>query len=152
MTQTSTPKTLYDRDLNLWLEDPIAKLKARRFEELDLVNLVNLIDEVESLSRRDERELRRRIKVLLSYLVKRCYVSAPEAFRNWSLTIREQRSAWEAILEDSPRLKPYLLNQFEQIWQKALAETQEDYPDINFPSAFPVPTDVGLLLTEKFWN
>lgn len=30
MTQTSTPKTLYDRDLNLWLEETVAKLKARQ--------------------------------------------------------------------------------------------------------------------------
>ncbi|MDX2242146.1 MAG: DUF29 domain-containing protein [Leptolyngbyaceae cyanobacterium bins.302] len=149
MTQASTQQKLYDRDLNLWVEDTVAKLKARQFDQLDLDNL---IDEVEALSRSDKRELRNRLRVLLSHLLKRRYVDAAEDVRGWELTIREQRSALAQILEDSPSLKSYLLNNLSQAWQKALAETREDYPMVEFPNEYPFPNDVEALLTEKFWK
>ncbi|GBO55755.1 hypothetical protein APA_3905 [Pseudanabaena sp. lw0831] len=48
MTQTIGQKTtLCDRDLNLWLENAIAKLKAGDFQNLDVENL---IEELESLN------------------------------------------------------------------------------------------------------
>ncbi len=48
MNQTiAPPLTLYDRDLDLWLETAIAQLKAGDFHNLDVENL---IDELEGLS------------------------------------------------------------------------------------------------------
>ncbi|MBF2029881.1 MAG: DUF29 domain-containing protein [Oscillatoriales cyanobacterium C42_A2020_001] len=149
MPQTSTQKPLYDRDLNLWLEETVAKLKARQFDELDLDNL---IDEVEALARRDKRELRSRLKVLLSHLLKRNYVNSARDFRGWESTIREQRSALQDILDDSPSLKPYLVEVFDSVWQSALREAEEDYPSTQFPQNCPFPLDVDTLLTEKFWE
>jgi len=46
--------SLYDRDLNLWLEAAIAQLKAGDFHNLDVENLV---EELEGLAGRDRREL-----------------------------------------------------------------------------------------------
>ena len=45
--------SLYDRDLNLWLETAIARLKAGNFHNLDVENLV---EELEGLAGRDGRE------------------------------------------------------------------------------------------------
>lgn len=149
MTQTSAKQSLYDRDLNLWVEDTVAKLKSRQFDELDLENL---IDEVAALTRSDKRELRSRLKVLLSHLLKRCYVNSAENFRGWEITIREQRSELAQILEDSPSLTSYLVENLNQAWQKALAETKEDYPTVEFPNDCPFPADVEALLVEKFWE
>ena len=45
MTQTQTIDqkiTLYDRDLNLWLEEAIAKLKAGDFQNLDVRKVLEL--------------------------------------------------------------------------------------------------------------
>jgi Domain of unknown function DUF29 len=39
MTKTIA-KTLYDRDFSLWLEDTAARLKARDFDHLDIVNAI----------------------------------------------------------------------------------------------------------------
>ena len=72
MTTTIKPKsTLYDRDLNLWLEEAIAKLKAGDFQNLDVENL---IEELEGLAGRDRRELENRLTTLLEHLLKRLYV------------------------------------------------------------------------------
>ena len=65
MTQTIEQKiTLYDRDLNLWLEEAIAKLKAGDFQNLDVENL---IEELEGLAGRDRRELKRRLTTLIEH-------------------------------------------------------------------------------------
>jgi hypothetical protein len=151
MTQISTPKTLYDRDLNLWLEDTIAKLKARQFDELDLVNL---IDEVEGLAGRDKRELESRFEVLLAHLLKRKYVMSPDDFRGWEITIRDQRTELRRLLKQSPSLKRYFVDVVDEIWPTALQIVQDDYPMVQFPTQcpFPLDTDVDSLLTEKFWN
>jgi hypothetical protein len=48
MTQAiAPPLTLYDLDLDLWLETTIAQLKASDFHNLDVENL---IEELEGLS------------------------------------------------------------------------------------------------------
>ena len=55
MTQTKQKTTLCDHDLNLWLEEAIAKLKAGDFQNLDVKSL---IEELEGLAGRDRRELK----------------------------------------------------------------------------------------------
>ena len=55
MTQTIAQKTtLYEQDLNLWVENAIAQLKVGDFQNLDVENL---IEELEGLAGRDKREL-----------------------------------------------------------------------------------------------
>jgi hypothetical protein len=63
----SKPLISYDQDFNLWIEQTVALLKAGRFDELDVENLV---DELESMSRRDRREILSRLDVLLMHLLK----------------------------------------------------------------------------------
>ncbi len=51
---TNRTKSLYDRDILLWIEDTVTKLRNRNFEDLDIENL---IEEVKSLGRSERREL-----------------------------------------------------------------------------------------------
>ena len=58
MTQTISQKiSLYDRDLDLWLETAIAQLKAGDFHNLDVENL---IEELKGLSGSNKREIEHR--------------------------------------------------------------------------------------------
>ena len=60
MTQAIAPSlSLYDRDLDLWLETAIAQLKAGDFHNLDVENL---IEELEGLSGSNKREVETRLK------------------------------------------------------------------------------------------
>lgn len=149
MTQTPVQSQLYERDFYLWVTDTVAKLEAREFDKLDLENL---IEEIDALGRRDRRELKSRLRVLLSHLLKRCYVPSPEDFRGWELTIREQRTELQDLLEQSPSLKQYLLDEFDPVWESALSHVREDYPSIQFPDSCPFPREIDPLLSQRFWR
>jgi hypothetical protein len=149
MTQTIVSSQLYDRDFCLWIADTVTKLKAREFEELDIDNL---IEEIESLSRRDRRELQSRLRVRLSHLLKRCYIPSSNDFRGWEITIREQRNEIQLLLNQSPSLQLYLLEVFPDSWEYALSEVREDYSLIAFPDICPFPQDIKSLLSQRFWD
>ncbi len=149
MNQAATGVSLYDRDFNLWIADTVACLKAGDFDHLDLENL---IEEIDSLGRRDRRELKQRLRVLFGHLLKRMYVASPEDFRGWEMTIRNQRKQLQDLLEESPSLKNYLLSEFDHLWRSTLSEVKEDYPTTGFPDACPFPQNVDLLLTQRFWE
>lgn len=148
MTQAPQLK-LYDRDFVAWCDDTVAKLRAQKFGELDLENL---IEEIDSLARSDRRQIKNRLDILLNHLLKRCYVATPEDNRGWELTIREQRKQLQRLIEESPSLRNYLSEVFNEIWQVALAEVRQDYPQAQFPDQWQFSREVEALLTEEIWS
>ncbi len=150
MTQAITSKTsLYDQDLNLWLENAIAQLKSGQLQDLDINNL---IEELEGLAGRDRRELKNRLRTLLEHLLKRLYIDMPQEFNGWECTIREQRSQIELIIEQSPSLKSIWDQSFDGTWKSALKYVQEDYPQSQFPQTWQFSQDFNEMLNIKFWE
>jgi hypothetical protein len=152
MTQ-SLPKpsktSLYDRDLNLWLEEAIAQLKCGDFHNLDIENLV---EELEGLAGRDKRELKSRLRTLLEHLLKRLYVNMPDCFNGWENTIREQRSQLEDILEQSPSLKAMWAETFDNAWRSALKNTRQEYRNFKFPDLWQFSRNIDAMLNIDFWE
>jgi uncharacterized damage-inducible protein DinB len=58
---------LYETDFFLWTKEQAAALRAGRLDALDRDNLA---EEVESLGRKDRRELESRLTVLVMHLLK----------------------------------------------------------------------------------
>ena len=73
-------KSLYEKDILLWVEETVNQLKAKNFEQLDLEHL---IEEVEALGISQKRELLSRLVVLLEHLLKRLYVDLPYDYNGW---------------------------------------------------------------------
>ncbi len=149
MTQAQIQKTLYANDLVAWLDDTAIKLKQRRFDDIDIDSLV---EEIEGLAGRDRRELKNRLIVLLSHLIKRLHVDLPNDYRGWELTIREQRRQLSDLLEQSPSLRNYWIEVFSVAWETALSETREEYPQAQLPDQWMFITEIDAFLIEKFWN
>ncbi|MEE3717122.1 DUF29 domain-containing protein [Tumidithrix elongata RA019] len=149
MTSTVIAPSLYDRDFSLWVEDVAARLKARDFELLDIENL---IEEIESLGRTERHELKNRLDVLLSHILKRVYVPIQNDRNGWERTIREQRKQIKRRLADSPSLKNYLPEIFDEILEDVIAELREDYPQVQFPDTWQFSRDVDAILSEAFWE
>ena len=132
---TQLPETLYDRDFYLWTETTAKLLAQRKFSEVDIVNLV---EEIKTLGRSEKRELKNRLIVLLTHLLKWKYQPGKRS-ESWRSTISEQRISLEALLEDSPSLKPFLPEAFDKCYQKARLKAANETgirQDI-FPSESP---------------
>ena len=117
MTQATARQSLYESDYLLWIQETIAKLKNRDFENLDFENL---IEEIEDLGRSQRKELESRLKTLIEHFLKRIYVNMPDCFNGWENTIREQRSQIEVLLNNYPSLKSYWNEHLNSAWMIAL--------------------------------
>jgi len=141
--------TLYEQDYVRWCEATVAQLQAGELTHLDVEHL---IEEVESLGKRDRRELKSRLTFLLAHLLKRMYVESPENFNGWELTIREQRRQIQDLLDDSLSLKPYVDQIFEKCWERAIADLRLEYSQTPFPDRWPFDSTIESLLSEHYWN
>ncbi len=91
----------YRTDFYAWTQEQAALLQAEELEKLDLPNL---IEEIESLGKRDKRELASRLSVLLTHLLKLRY-QLDRKGNSWLRTIRTQRRNIMLVLKDSPSLR-----------------------------------------------
>ncbi|WP_416674371.1 DUF29 domain-containing protein [Egbenema bharatensis] len=110
--------SLYDTDYQLWLEQTVAQLREKDFNNLDLENL---IEEIESLGKSDRRAISSYLLRLCEHLLKLKYWESERerCFRGWILEINNFRSEIELILKDSPSLQPFLSETFLSSYQKA---------------------------------
>jgi len=153
MSPALLAKSLYDRDLDLWVLETINQLKARNFE---LVDLENLIEELAGLSGRDRRELESRIATLLEHLLKRCYVPSPYDYNGWQETIERTRFEISRILKQSPSLRRYAEQPelFTELYAFALRilRKNSDYKNVLFPNESQFGQSLADLLTVNFWE
>jgi hypothetical protein len=154
MTQTITSKkSLYDRDLNLWLEMAIAQLNSRNLEDLDIENL---IEELKGLAGRDRRELKNRLTTLIEHILKRCYVKSDYDYAGWQITIARTRIKIKDILRQSPSLRNYINSPelFQQAFEDALfiVRSESGYKSIEFPEYWEFSRDIEAMLSVNFWE
>lgn len=149
MTQTIAKKiSLYDQDLDLWLQNAIAQLKVGDFHNLDVKNL---IEELEGLSGSNKHEIENRLIRLIEHILKRCYVDMPDCYRGWEVTIINQRDKLRRLLRQSPSLKRHFLQSFDESFATALEIVKTEY-EINFPDTWQFSHDLDAILTAKFWE
>jgi hypothetical protein len=126
MVTQSEPKTekLYDQDYYLWLKTTINQLRTGQFSVVDLDNLV---EELESMERSEKRAIKNLLIRLFEHLLKLKYWET-ERERNqghWQGEIRTFRRQIQDELEDSPSLKPYILEIFDECYEKARLEASD---------------------------
>jgi hypothetical protein len=111
----STAKKLYDTDFNLWVEETANLLKEGKWEYLDLENL---IEEIEAMGRSDKKALKSNLEKLLLHLLKWKYQPSKRS-HSWQYSITEQCLRLLEVFEDSPSLKVYFEEVFDQCYQNA---------------------------------
>ncbi|MFO5476281.1 MAG: DUF29 domain-containing protein [Dolichospermum sp.] len=149
MTQTPIAVSLYEQDYLLWIEDIVHKLRNRDIEGLDIDNL---IEEIEDLGRSDKRELENRLAELLEHILKRNYVHIPDCYRGWVELIIKQRIGIRKLLKNSPSLKPYFSQVFDEAYADALKIVRNGYPQCECPDTWPFSCDIEAMLHVDFWE
>ena len=137
---------LYEADFYLWTQAQADLLRQRRFDELDLENL---IDEVASVGGSERREVRSRLIVLITHLLKWKYQPGDRS-SGWMGTIDEQRDGLQQVLKESPSLGRLPAELFDRCYRSARldAAKQTGIDFTLFPEA--PPFTIEQMLDERF--
>jgi hypothetical protein len=110
--------TLYNRDLQLWIEQTIQQLQNREFVSLDIEHL---IEELVDLGKSEKNALRSNIKILLAHLLKlKIQHDVPDSMNaSWYSSVVEHRQRVLDNLTDTPSLKSFLVEAIEKAYPDA---------------------------------
>ena len=147
-TQPSAAE-LYDLDFFEWTVRNSELLRSGRFDEADLGHIA---EEIEDMGKRDRRELRNRLEVLLRHLLK--WQLQPERRgRSWRLTTNTQRRRIQGLLSEMPSLRPHIEEIVPAIYMDAVGATIDETGISGdcFPAACNFSLD-QILDTESFPN
>ena len=133
----TTNAELYDQDFVAWTQTTAGLLRAGKWQDVDMEAIAG---EIESLGKRDQRELESRLAVMLRHLLKwRYQTEQPTRRPNWQRTIQEQRRRLVRLFMQSPSLRPALTEVLPE--EYAHAREQASYethlPEATFPQACP---------------
>ncbi len=106
---------LYDQDYCLWLENTVEQLKQKKLNHIDWENL---IEEIESLGKSQKNALQSNLRILLMHLLKWQYQQALRS-HSWSYTITEHNIRINKAFKESPSLKRYFMEIFDDCYQDA---------------------------------
>jgi hypothetical protein len=144
---TQVSQQEYERDFYNWIHHNITLLRQGRWDEIEIDIL---IDELESMAKRDKRELISRLMILIAHLLKWQY-QPDQRSGSWQGSICEQRICIDAQLTESPSLKNALVESVSQAYIGSLKITQKEtgLPSSSFPSSCPYTLEQ--LLDEDYY-
>jgi hypothetical protein len=140
---------LYEHDFFQWTQTTAALIRQGKWHEVDPEPIA---EELESLGKRDRRELASRLQVLVMHLLKWHY--QPERRvegRSWRSTIRTQRLQLRLLLRDSPSLRPQVPTFVADVYLASRAEACDEtgLPEMTFPQECPWTAEQ--ILDDDFW-
>jgi hypothetical protein len=130
-----TARADYEADFFAWTQEQARLLRGRDARGLDWENLA---EEIDSMGRRDRRELESRLRLILHHLLK-WRVQPGLRGPSWQSTLREQRRQAAKLLKESPSLRPQLPALIDEAYPDALADALDEtgLPRQNFPPDSP---------------
>jgi hypothetical protein len=131
----------YEDDLLAWTQEQAALLRAHAVDDIDWENLA---EEIESMGRRDRRELKSRLTVILLHLLK-WQAQPDQRGTNWRKTLRTQRREIRDLLQQSPSLRREVPGLLRDAYPDAVKDAVDEtgLRADAFPAACPyTPDDV----------
>jgi len=129
------PVNMYDQDFYVWTMEQADLLRRRKPDWMDWNNVA---EELESMGKRDRRELLSRLILVLMHLVKWQWQKDKRS-PSWQSTINIQRLKLRLILDDSPSLRSFLEYLMQESWEGAInkAANETGLPTSAFPESCP---------------
>ena len=144
---------LYDTDFVLWAKSQAELLRLRAAGKLANeaeVDWSNIAEEIESLGKSDQRELRNRVRTILTHLIKLQASPAAEPRAGWRATILEQRAELRVVLDDSPSLlRPFAERVLPDAYGRGRDSAMDDTGLLHMPELPPWP--LNDVLATEFW-
>ena len=138
--------TVAEIDETAWLEETAAQLRAGRTADVDLAQLAEYLTD---MAKRDRREVKSRLAILIAHLLKWKYQPGRRCL-SWQNTIRDQREELEEILT-STVLLAHAHDVLPAAWAKGRlhAIAQTGLADDTFPVNCPMP--LSAILKSDIW-
>lgn len=111
------PMSDYDTDFYMWSLSQAEYLRERCYHRLDIENLA---EEIESLAKRDRREVRSRMAVVVEHLLKLHYANGRDPVAGWRDSIENARDGIDEILRDSKSLRNDRAEIYAEAWPRGL--------------------------------
>ena len=131
--------TLYEKDYCLWLEETARLLREGKLKDLDIAHL---IEEMEDMGRSEKNALESNLIILLMHLLKWKYQPQKQS-GSWRRTIREHRRRILKAFKNSPSLKRYFEEVFDESYEEARKQAADETElSLNiFPRNCPFSTE-----------
>lgn len=152
-------ETLYNRDLQQWIEQTIQQLRNHEFEALDIEHL---IEELVDLGKSEKNALRSNLMILLAHLLKlQVQHDVPDKVKgSWYSSVLEHRQRVLDNLADAPSLKSFLVEAVEKAYSDgrklAIKEGKLTKLGIRLPEESEYPTtcpfSIEQILDEDFYG
>ncbi len=139
---------LYDEDFFEWTQGTARLMREGR---LHGIYIEHVAEEIEDMGKRDRREIRSRLTVLVMHLLKWQLQPERRQSSSWRTTIVEQRMQLTLVLNDSPSLRSVARKERARLYaaavRSAILETRME------PSSFPLscPFTVEEILNPDFF-
>ena len=127
--------TRYESDVVAWANEQARLIRAGQFELLDLEHIA---DEIEDVGKSEQRELAKRMAMLLAHLLKWQYQPERQG-SSWVRTIKEQRKRVLLRLEETPSLSGKLsdVKWWTDVWADAVSQAITETGVDTFPDECP---------------
>lgn len=130
MSQVTKTET-YETDFYQWTIEQAQALRERKIADLDWENV---IEEIEALGRSDYDAVASLLMRQIEHLLKIDYTPLEECYKKWRVEIEAFKIGIKRKI--SPRMKPKLEKDLEEIYQDAVRLVSLEY-GINLPKSCP---------------
>jgi hypothetical protein len=135
---------LYDTDPAAWADQQADALRRRAASEVDWDNVA---EEIEHLSRSDRREIRSRLEVICTHLLKLAH--QPLMWSSWRGSVREARRQIADLVEESPSLGAYPATVLARAYRRGRETAMDETGLTDLPAA--CPWTIEQVLDGAFW-
>ena len=116
-------RSAYDVDFFAWTQETAELLQRREFAQVDWEHVA---EEIADMGKRDRREARSRMTVLLMHLLKWRFQPELRKTSSWRATIAEQRMELRLVFDDSPSLRRVARDELAAIYLHAVKRAAEE--------------------------
>ena len=129
----------YEADFYAWTQSAADGLRRGQLSDADARHVA---EEVADMGKRDRRELRSRMTVLIMHLMKWAVQPKLRNKSTWKATIMEQRDQINDLLADSPSLRVHLIQELPHLYSRA-ASRAADETGLSLPLFMPASAFTG---------
>ena len=145
--------SLYETDFYAWTQEQSETLRAVFAQRVNLpLDFENLAEEIESVGKRDRRELHSRMARIIEHLLKLGESTLGEPRNGWQNSVRAERSGLDQLFDQSPSLRPVAGEELAPAFRRATRRLDHQVIELCMdPLPRVCPYELDQVLSETWW-